>query len=84
MLLVRWQEEHLACKMSGGMLAWLSVWGKVQICICPADATATSVSCSSKSKLVLPFWYWLTRIVLDKGLLNRCKRVCAVSFIFWL
>jgi len=23
------------------MLAWLSVWGKVQICICPADATAT-------------------------------------------
>jgi len=23
------------------MLAWLSVWGKMQICICSADATAT-------------------------------------------
>jgi len=28
-------------KLSGGMLAWLSVWGEMQICICPADATAT-------------------------------------------
>ena len=26
-----------------------------------------TVSCSSKSKLVLPFWYRLTRVVLDKG-----------------
>jgi len=25
---------HLACKnLIGGMLAWLSVWGEVQICI---------------------------------------------------
>jgi len=40
MLLVGWQEGHPACKiLSGGMLAWLSVWGV--ICICPADATAT-------------------------------------------
>jgi len=28
------QEGHPACKkMSGGMLAWLFVWVKVQICI---------------------------------------------------
>ena len=28
------QEGHPACKkLSGGMLAWLSVWGKMQICI---------------------------------------------------
>jgi len=28
------EEGHLACKkLSGGMLAWLSVWGMVQICI---------------------------------------------------
>jgi len=29
-LLVGWQEGHLACKKpSGGVLAWLSVWGEV-------------------------------------------------------
>jgi len=26
--------------MSGGELAWLSVWGKVQICICTSSHTA--------------------------------------------
>ena len=31
-----------------------------------------TVSCSVKSRLVLPFWYWLTRVVLDKGPLNGC------------
>jgi len=35
------QEGHLACKktekkLSGGMLAWLSVWGGMQICIWPS------------------------------------------------
>jgi len=36
-LLVGQQEGHLACKkMSGGMLAWLCVWVKVQICIWPS------------------------------------------------
>jgi len=30
-LLVGWQEGHLACKkLSGGALAWLSVWTAVQ------------------------------------------------------
>jgi len=42
-LLVGWQEGHPACKkLSGGMLVWLCVWPKVQICIYgPVDATAT-------------------------------------------
>jgi len=41
-LLVGQQDGHLACKkLSGGLLAWLSVWSVVQTCICPADATAT-------------------------------------------
>jgi len=37
------QEGHLACKkLSGGVLAWLSVWREVLTCIFgPADATAT-------------------------------------------
>ena len=37
MLLVRQQEGHPACeKLSGGMLAWLCVWVKVQISIWPS------------------------------------------------
>jgi len=49
-LLVGQQEGHPACKkQSGGVLAWLSVWSKVQTlsgAMCrfaygPADATAT-------------------------------------------
>ena len=28
-------------KLSGEVLAWLSVWSEVQTCTCPADATAT-------------------------------------------
>jgi len=35
-LLVGQQEGHPACKkQSGGVLAWLSVWSEVQICIWP-------------------------------------------------
>jgi len=31
------QEGHPACKkLSGGVLAWLSVWGEVQACIWPS------------------------------------------------
>ena len=37
MLLVGWQEGHPACKkLSGGVLAWLSVWSDVQTCIWPS------------------------------------------------
>ena len=40
-LLVGRQEGHPACKkLSGEVLAWLSVWSEVQTCTCPADATA--------------------------------------------
>ena len=31
-----------------------------------------TIYCSSKSRLVLAFWYWLTRVVPDKGPLNGC------------
>jgi len=35
-LLVGRQEGHPACKkLSGGVLAWLSVWSEVQTCIWP-------------------------------------------------
>jgi len=36
-LLVGRQEGHPACKkLSGGVLAWLSVWSEVQSCIRPS------------------------------------------------
>ena len=36
-LLVGQQEVHPACKkLSGGVLAWLSVWREVQTCIWPS------------------------------------------------
>jgi len=36
-LLVERQEGHPACKkLSGGVMAWLSVWSEVQTCIWPS------------------------------------------------
>ena len=59
--------------MSGGVLAWLSVWGKVQIWIWLSTCHCHSLSVALvKYRLVLPFCYQLTRVVLDKGPLNGC------------
>ena len=64
-------------KLSGGVLAWLSVWSEVQTCIWPSWCHYHSLSLALvKSRLVLPFWYWLTRVVPDKGSLNRCVCIC--------
>jgi len=54
--LVGWQEWHPACKkLSGGMLACLSVCGEVQICI-----WLTSCHCHSPSLApVNPDWFYL-------------------------
>ena len=75
-LLVGRQEGHPASKklLSGGVLAWLSVWSKVQIvCIWPSWCHCHSLSLASvQSRMALPFWYRLTRVVLKKGLLNGC------------
>ena len=73
-LLVGRQEGHPACKkLNSGVLAWLSVWSKVQTCIWPSWCHCHSLSLASvKSRLVLPFWYWLTRVVPEKGPLNVC------------
>ena len=59
------------------MLAWLSVWSEVQTCIRPSWCHCHSLSLAPvKSRLVLPFWYRLTWVVPDKGLLNGCVCVC--------
>jgi len=78
-LLVGQQEGLPACKkLSGGMLAWLSVWSEVQICtmaqVVPLPLT---VSCF---RVVLPFWYWITCVVPDKGPLNGCCWCCC---LYW-
>ena len=79
-LLVGRQEGHPACKkLSGGVLALLSVWSKVQTCIWPSWCHCHSLSLASvNSRLVLLFWYRLTRIVPDKGPLNWCESVCVI------
>jgi len=55
MLLVPQQEGHPACKkLSGGVLAWLSVWDEVLICIWPSRCHCHSLSLASvKYRLVL-------------------------------
>ena len=77
-------------KLSGGVLAWLSVWSEVQTCIWPSRFHCHSLSLASvKSRVVLPFWYRLTRVVPDKGPLNGCVCVCyclpilALTWIYW-
>jgi len=74
MLLVGRQEGHPACKkLSGVVLAWLSVCSEVQTCIWSSWCHCHSLSLAPvKSWSDLPFWYWLTREVLAKGSLNRC------------
>ena len=50
-------------KLSGGVLAWLSVWSEVHTCIWLSWCHCHSLSLASvKSRLVLPFWYRLTRL----------------------
>ena len=73
--------RHPACKnWAVGVLAWLSVWSEVQTCIWPSWCYCHSLSLASvKSRLVLPFWYRLTWVVQEKGLLNVC--VCVFSFL---
>jgi len=81
MLLVGRQEGHPACKkLSGGVLAWLSVWSEVHTCIWPSWCHCHSLSLASvKSRLVLTFSYRLTWVVLDKGPLNGCVCVCGAA-----
>jgi len=76
-------------KLSGGVLAWLSVWSEMQTCIWPSWCHCHSVSLASvQSRLVLPFCYRLIQVVPDKGPWNGfvvcvCALSYVVSFTFW-
>ena len=55
-LLVGRQEWYPSCrKLSGGVLAWLSVWSEVQTCIWPSWCHCHSVSCCSKIQIGFTF-----------------------------
>jgi len=84
-LLVGRQEGHPACKnLSAGVLAWLSVWSEVHTCLWPTWCHCYSLSLAPvKSRLVLPFWYRLSRVVPDKGLLNVCVCVCVCVCVWY-
>ena len=67
MLLVGQQEGHAACKKMSGA----ECLGRgVDLHMAQLMPLPHTVSYSSKYRLVLPFWYQLTQVVLDKGLLN--------------
>jgi len=55
-LLVGQLEGHPACKkLNGGVLVWLCVWVKVQICIWPIWCHCHSLSLAS----INPYWFYL-------------------------
>ena len=78
MLLAGWHEGHPACKKNLGKLVVRCWHGYLfgvrrRLAYDPDDAVATHCL---QSRLVLTSWYWLTRVVPDKGPLNRCLFVC--------
>ena len=79
------RASGLKKNLSGGVLAWLSVWSEMQTCTWPHWCHCHSLPLASiKSRLVLPFWYWLTWLVLEKEPLNGC--VCyglTVYAVLW-
>ena len=77
-VLVGRQEGHPACKnLSGGVLAWLSVWTEVQTCIWPSWCHRHSLSPASvKSTLVFTFLVPTHAGNSRKGPLNTHERAC--------
>jgi len=79
-LLVGRQEGHPACKKTErwgvGMVICLERGADLHMAqLIPLPSLSLA---SVKSRSVLPFWYWLTRVVPDKGPLNSvCVCVCA-------
>ena len=53
------------------------------LCLQCFDTVGWSLA-SVKSRLVLPFWYRLTWVVPEKGLLNVCVCVCVCFHDNWL
>jgi len=82
-LLVGQQEGHRAGKkLSGGVLAWLSVCSEVHTAqLMPLSHCHSPSLASVKSRLVLPFWYLLARVVPENRPLNVCVFVCMLWIV---
>jgi len=85
-MLVGRQEGHPACKKTewwvAGMVICLERGADLHMAqLMPLPLT---VSCFSEIQTGLAFWYWLNRVVLDKGPINMCVCVCPVMtpFVF--
>ena len=73
----------LVKKLSGGVLAWLSVSSEMQTCIWPSWCHCHSLSLASvKSRLILPFWYQLTRLVPKRAVKRVCVYLKLISKLF--
>ena len=76
-----WPEKEL----SGGVVAWLSVWSEVLTCIWPSWCHCHSLSCFSKIQIGFTF---LVPAYPDKGPLNLCVCVCVYELhyspAFWV
>jgi len=73
-------------KLSGGMLAWLCVWVKVQICTWPSWCHCHSLSLAP----VNPDWFYFSGagspgrlVVFDKIQEGHKTVVCVCVFLFW-
>jgi len=73
MLLVGRQERHLACKLSGGGAGMVICLERgADLHMAQPMLLPLTGSCFSKIQIGQPFWYQLTQVVPDKGLLNGC------------
>ena len=78
------RKTNRPVELTDEVLLWLSVRSEVQIvCIwsswCHCRPKTPSSLDSFKSRLVLPFWYRLTRVVLEKRQLNGWSVVVVVK-----
>jgi len=68
------------------VLAWLSVWSEMQM-ICNWSSWCHChpiISCSGKIQNGLPFWFRLTKFVLEKRPLNGCSSSTWKTVWLWL
>jgi len=75
-LLVGWQEWYPACKkLSGEVLAWLSVWSEVQTCMHMAQLMPLPLPLSCFSKIEISFTFLVLAHPGSHGQ-RAVKRVC--------
>jgi len=77
-LLIGRQEGHLACKKTEWFGAGIAICLErgADLHMAQLMPLPLTVSCFSRIQIGLPFWYQLTQVVPEKGLLNRCVYVC--------